>query len=144
MTKYLKAIPTELTSGRGFDFEDLVGAWLATYMLSSSHFLPNEPVLIKSIHFQVGNTGWNFDDILVEFIDDVKELLLALSIKSNKQFTAKKAPKDLVEDLWSQHLSDSPFDYHNHCLGIITSTLSGAAKDSLTSLLLKSEHLPVG
>ncbi|WP_219703191.1 hypothetical protein [Marinomonas lutimaris] len=145
MTKNSKVTPTELTSGKGFDFEDLVGAWLTTYMLSSSHFIPHKSSLIKAIYFQAGNSGWIFDDILVEFSDSKKDFKLALSVKSNKQFTSKKAPDDLVEDIWKQFLNEStPFDSNCDYLGIVTAPLSGISKTSLTSLLTKSEYLPEG
>lgn len=142
MTKNSKVTPTELTSGKGFDFEDLVGAWLTSYMISSAHFIPNESALIKAIHFQTGNSGWIFDDILVEFSDGFK---LALSVKSNKQFTSQKAPDDLVEDIWKQFLTEkTPFNSKCDYLGIVTAPLSGAAKTSLYSLLTKSQYLPEG
>jgi hypothetical protein len=145
MTKNSKITPTELTSGKGFDFEDLVGAWLTTYMISSTHFIPHESTLIKAIHFQTGNSGWIFDDILVEFSDGKQDFKLALSVKSNKQFTSQKAPDDLVEDIWNQFLTeDSPFNSECDYLGIVTAPLSGAAKTSLNSLLTKSKYLPEG
>lgn len=145
MTKNSKITPTELTSGKGFDFEDLVGAWLTTYMISSAHFIRHESTLIKAIHFQAGNNGWIFDDILVEFSDDKRDFKLALSVKSNKQFTSQKAPDDLVEDIWNQFLTEnSPFNSKCDYLGIVTAPLSGAAKTSLNSLLTKSQYLPEG
>jgi len=146
MEDIVRSIPTELTSGRGFDFEDLVGAWLASFMLSSSHIFPNRSALIENIRFQVGNDGWLLDDILVEFSEDLQSFNFALSVKSNKQFTAKKAPDDLIDVLWKQHLmgTDSPFKGEKDYLGIITSPLSGAAKNAVTSLLQKSEHLLEG
>lgn len=145
MTKNSKITPTELTSGKGFDFEDLVGAWLTTYMISSAHFIPHESTLIKSIHFQAGNSGWIFDDILVEFSNGKQDFKLALSVKSNKQFTSQKAPDDLVEDIWKQFLTEkTPFNSKCDYLGIVTAPLSGAAKTSLNSLITKSQYLPEG
>lgn len=145
MRKNSKFTPTELTSGKGFDFEDLVGAWLTTYMLSTSQIIPNEPTLIKAIHFQTGNNGWIFDDILVELSDGKKSFKLALSVKSNKQFTSQKAPDDLVEDMWKQFSNENtPFNSKCDYLGIVTAPLSGAAKTSLNSLLTKSRYLPEG
>lgn len=145
MSKNSKITPTELTSGKGFDFEDLVGAWLASYMISSAHFIPNDSTLIKAIHFQAGNHGWIFDDILVEFSDGKQEFKLALSVKSNKQFTSQKAPDDLVEDTWKQFLTENtPFNIKYDYIGIVTAPLSGAAKTSLNSLLTKSQYLPEG
>ncbi|SFD69972.1 hypothetical protein [Pseudoalteromonas denitrificans] len=145
MTKNSKVIPTELTSGKGFDFEDLVGAWLTSYMISSAHFIPHESTLIKAIHFQAGNSGWFFDDVIVEFGDGKQDFKLALSVKSNKQFTSQKAPDDLVEDIWKQFLTENML-FNSKCdyLGIVTAPLSGAAKTSLNSLLTKSHYLPEG
>jgi len=135
--------PSELTSGKGFDFEDLVASWLSTCMLCA---LPLSPVCkgeIKKITFQVGNSGWLLDDILLTVKKNGRNVNCAISIKSNMQFTAKKAPADFVEAIWRHYLhydDNELFNKENDYLGIITGSLSGAAKKSLNSLLSKVQH----
>lgn len=135
--------PSELTSGKGFDFEDLVATWLSSRMLCG---LPLSSVCkgeIKKISFQVGNSGWLLDDILLTLKENGRDVNCAISIKSNKQFTAKKAPADFVEAIWRHYLHHDGnvlFDREHDYLGIITSPLSGAAKNSLNSVLSKVQH----
>ncbi len=134
--------PSELTSGKGFDFEDLVSTWLATYMLCSLPFFPNKNATIEKISFQVGNSGWLLDDILLTLKENGQHVNCAISIKSNKQFTAKKAPADFVEAIWQHYLQqdDKLFDRDKDYLGIITTPLSAAADIALRSLLDKAQH----
>jgi hypothetical protein len=94
---------TRSTSGEGYDFEDLVSAWLLVKMLTGEP-VPGPQSLGTGIKNQTEALGWKVDDLLVETLGAP----LAVSCKGNVQVSANGLPKDFVERAWSQTHADEP------------------------------------
>jgi hypothetical protein len=125
----------ELTGGKGFSYEDHVAAWFTTHLLRGLPF-HNLGRVIR-LDFQVESDGWRLDDLLVTCEQYNKKYRCAISIKSDSQFTAKRAPVDFVERCWQQylHISSSIFKQDTDYLGIITGPMGESARKGMTSLL---------
>jgi hypothetical protein len=132
--------PPKNTGGGGFVFENDVCAWLlACTLVGEPVFGPalGEPVRLD---FQTRPDGWFLDDVLVTTTAGTNRHRVALSVKSNAQFTASGAPTDFVAAAWEQwlHIGSSVFERTTDFLGIITGPISAAARTSTTALLTKA------
>ncbi|MDD4905188.1 MAG: hypothetical protein PHD39_03365, partial [Methylobacter tundripaludum] len=120
-----------LTGGKGFSFENQVGAWFLIHMLAGVPPLDEDLGSLKRLAFQTEPDGWRLDDLLLtcQMGDTIHRC--AISIKSDRQFTARKAPKDFVERCWSQFLEtkDNPFSLETDRLVNITAELPSATRD---------------
>jgi len=96
---------TRSTSGEGYDFEDLVSAWLLAKMLTGEP-IPGPQSLGTGIKNQTEALGWRVDDLLVETLGAP----LAVSCKGNVQVSANGLPKDFVERIWAQTDANEPAD----------------------------------
>lgn len=126
-----------LTGGKGFTFESQVGAWFLVHMLVGVPPLDEVLGTLKRLAFQTEPDGWLLDDLLLTCkMGDITHHC-AISIKSDRQFTAKKAPKDFVERCWLQFLETkgNPFSPETDRLVNITAELPAATRDSLFSML---------
>lgn len=126
-----------LTGGKGFSFENQVGAWFLTHMLAGVPPLDENLGSLTQLAFQTEPDGWKLDDLLLTFQMGDTSHRCAISIKSNRQFTARKAPDDFVERCWSQFLEtkNNPFSQQTDRLVNITAELPSTTRDSLFSLL---------
>jgi len=123
-----------LTGGKGFSFENQVGAWFLLHMMAGVPPLDGDTGSVQRLAFQ---TEWQLDDLLLTCQMNGITHHCAISIKSNRQFTARKAPEDFVERCWSQFLEtkDNPFSSKTDQLISIIAELSFATRDSLFSLI---------
>ncbi len=96
---------TRSTSGEGYDFEDLVSAWLLVKMLTGEP-VPGPQSLATGIKSQTEALGWRVDDLLVQTLGAP----LAVSCKGNVQVSANGLPKDFVERIWAQTDANEPAD----------------------------------
>ena len=126
-----------LTGGKGFSFENQVGAWFLTHMLAGVSPLDENLGSLTQLAFQTEPDGWRLDDLLLTCQKGDTIHRCAISVKSDRQFTARKAPKDFVERCWSQFLETkgNPFSPETDWLVNITAELSSVTRDSLFSLL---------
>lgn len=125
------------SGGGGFDFEDKVGAYFLSFLLSGQRVFPTlQRGKLVSVKLQRKVDGWEFDDFVLEFESEDLTRYIALSIKSNSQITAKKAPADLVSSAWSQFCKTekNPFRSKHDYIGIITSGASQAAIETYGAL----------
>lgn len=126
-----------LTGGKGFSFENQVGAWFLVHMLAGVPPLDEVLGTLKRLAFQTEPDGWLLDDLLLTCkMGDITHHC-AISIKSDRQFTAKKAPEDFVERCWLQFLEtkNNPFSSETDRLVNITAELPATTRDSLFSVL---------
>jgi hypothetical protein len=128
------------TGGGGFVFEDDVCAWLLAYMLASEPAFGYSLGIPIRLDFQTRPDGWFLDDVLVTTATGTTNHRVALSIKSNAQFTTSSAPKDFVACAWEQwlHLGSQVFNHASDFMGLITCSLSDAARISVNSLIEKA------
>jgi ABC-type cobalamin/Fe3+-siderophores transport system ATPase subunit len=128
--------PPQLTSGKGFGFEDQVGAWFVVQMLSGIAPLGGSLGKLEQLSFQTRADGWLIDDLLLTCSDGGVIHRCPFSIKSNRQFTSRKAPGDFVALAWEQFCSPlpNPFNSDNDYIGIITASLPLEVVDALTHL----------
>ena len=125
----------KITGGGGFVFENCVCAWfLACMLVEEPPFEPELGVPVR-VDFQTRPDGWLLDDILVTTVAGSRRHRIALSIKSNAQFTATSAPSDFVTDVWEQwlHIGSSVFHRTKDFLGLVTGPLSTAAAAARTA-----------
>jgi hypothetical protein len=129
--------PSKLTGGGGFVFEDKVSAYFLSHMLTGQPPFSPTLGLIKKIEFQVRPLGWFLDDILLTLESKGTEHRFAFSVKSNKQFSGDKAPRDFVNAAWEQFLgtSEPNFSKEQDRLGLITSTLPHGLRKELIDIL---------
>ena len=135
-----RVAPPKSTGGGGFEFETDVGAsFLVSMLVGHTPFGP-ELGQVTRVSFQTQADGWFLDDILLETASPRGRHRIALSLKSNPQFTAKRAPRDFVEAAWRQwlHVDSDAFDRNADYLGMVTTRLSLSAADARDGLLHKA------
>ncbi len=128
--------PPQLTGGKGFSFEDQVGAWCLAQMLAGICRFGADIAQLQRVEFQTGADGWHLDDLLVTWSEETVDRRCAISIKSNRQFSRRSAPPTFVAAAWNQYLEaeHNPFDSETDQLGIITAPLSAEVSDALQRL----------
>ena len=129
--------PIKSTSGEGFTFEDKVVAYFLCRLLSGVVTFGAELGRLVRLDCQVRSQGWEFDDLFLSFKSTGQPARCALSIRSNRQFTAVSAPTDLVNTAWSQllHLQSSVFDADRDYFGIVTAKHSPEVRESINTLI---------
>jgi len=102
MPDRLKRTPAPLrsTSGAGFEFEDLISAWLLVKMLTGEQAPAIGGASIQ-LQAQVSTLGWRIDDLLLATQGNAPGQL-ALSAKGNLQVSASGLPADFVNRAWEQ------------------------------------------
>lgn len=94
--------PLRSTSGAGFEFEDLISAWLLVQMLAGEQAPAIGGTSIQ-LQAQVATLGWLFDDLLLTTRNGAGETgRLAMSVKSNQQVSASGLPADFINRAWEQ------------------------------------------
>ncbi|HYW57050.1 MAG TPA: hypothetical protein VE934_08815 [Polaromonas sp.] len=122
-SKGTKRTPATLrsTNGAGFDFEDLISAWLCVKMLTGEQ-VPAIGGTGVQIQAQVSSLGWHIDDLLLTTREQSgKTGRLAISAKGNLQVNAAGLPADFVTRAWAQ-LEDpkSPMQPEGDGLALVT------------------------
>ena len=132
--------PPKNTAGGGFVFEDDVCAWLLACMLAGEPTFGPDLGNPVRLDFQTRPDGWLLDDVLVTTQLGATEHRIALSIKSNAQFTASSAPSDFVKNAWEQwlHSESTVFRRDKDFMGIVTAPLTAAAAASVSGLVTKA------
>ena len=54
-----------LTGGKGFTFEDKVGAWFVVHLLAGVTPFTDKPGTLQQLAFQTEPDGWMLDDLLL-------------------------------------------------------------------------------
>ena len=127
--------PVKSTSGGGYLFEDLVGAFLAASMLARKSVIGDlgPP---ERISFQVKVDGWALDDMLVSFHSRSKGTRRwAVSIRSRPQIE-RVADRDFVANAWEELLgrTTSGFDPDRDYVGLVVSSLDKDTRKDLEEL----------
>ncbi|RJQ47689.1 MAG: ATP-binding protein [Nitrospiraceae bacterium] len=140
------AVPTKVSAGGGFVFENKVAAYFLACMLKGRPPLDAQLGTISNIDFQVnkGGTGWLFDDILLTLKYGSKISRCALSVKSNTQFGKATAPKAFVTLAWKQYLHDESdvFNPKTDYIGLITGPLQVELQNDLGWLIDCAQKQP--
>lgn len=103
----MKKVATPKQTGQGGpDFENKVVAYFMACMLTKTPPFTSLPGLITRIDFQVGGDDWLFDDALLTIDNNSILTKVAVSIKSNQQFSANGCPSDINRLLWEQYLGE--------------------------------------
>jgi len=109
------------TSGVGFEFEDLISAWLMVKMLTGEQApaIGGDGIQLQA---QVSAQGWHIDDILLAAKSDTGEIRrLAISAKGNPQVTSSGLPADFVALAWKQwNDTQSPMNASCDGLALVT------------------------
>jgi hypothetical protein len=108
-------------SGAGFEFEDLISAWLQIKMLTGEP-MPAIGGAGIQLQAQVSSLGWHIDDLLLTAQSNTGSFgRLAISAKGNLQVTASGLPADFVKRAWEQwRNSDSPMNRSGDGLALVT------------------------
>ena len=109
------------TSGAGFEFEDLISAWLLVKMLTGEQ-APAIGGAGMQLQAQVSTLGWCIDDLLLTTQRDAgARMRLAISAKGNLQVSASGLPADFVHCAWEQwRASQSPMNRSGDGLALVT------------------------
>lgn len=136
-----KKAPVSLTAGKGFSFEDCVAAWFMAHLLSGRLPLGTEFGKVIRIDFQIRDSGWLLDDLLItsQFREKLPKCL-ALSIKRHRQVTRNGFPDNFVETVWEQWLGtqSDTFVKDRDILGLATGQLAESVKSAWDALLSQS------
>jgi hypothetical protein len=134
--------PPSNTGGRGFVFEvDVCAFFLAAMLVGDPIFGVDHGPPVR-LDFQTRPDGWFLDDVLVTTAIEASRHRFALSLKSNRQFTATSAPSEFVTAAWEQwlHIGSAVFDRSLDFIGIVTLPLSAVAESSLSGLMDKARN----
>ncbi len=136
--------PTKVTAGSGFNFEDKVIAFYATFLLNGNYPFSPEEGQVERIDMQVRVDGWLLDDMLITLKGPGGLRRICFSIKSNQQFSGSKAPSEFVQLAWEQFLSDTKanFNKKQDSIGLIVSNLPNNLHDAVQELLNISRIMP--
>jgi len=118
-----KVSPPKSTGVGGITFADKVSALFMAHMLrDESPF--DVGGRIERIDYEARPEGWLLDDLVLTLRDDTPRRV-ALSVKSNTQFTDTTAPTDFVEAAWEQYLGEvsSIYDSNTDLMGLVTTPL---------------------
>lgn len=100
-----KEAPVSLTGGAGYSFEDEVAAWFLAHLLAGEILLEPLSGYPVSVDFQVRESGWLLDDLLIVNRDhEDQEHQCAVSVKRHSQVTRAGFSSDFVEIIWEQWL----------------------------------------
>lgn len=107
------------TSGAGYDFEDLISAWLMLNMLLGEP-LPGVGGRGRALQAQVSALGWRIDDLLATGHDGERVRRLAISAKGNVQVSSAGLPPDFAGRAWEQWREPtSPMRRDDDCLALV-------------------------
>ena len=98
-----RVAPAFGTGGGGFEFEDLVGAWLASALVAGAAPIGVEVGVPHEIRFQAAASGWALDDVVVTGEAD-REPRWSSSVKSFDMLTGSRLPAEFVEAAWREIL----------------------------------------
>ncbi|MGF6638376.1 ATP-binding protein [Paraburkholderia sp. MM6662-R1] len=109
------------TSGAGFEFEDLISAWLLVKMLTGEQ-APAIGGAGVQLQAQVSTLGWRIDDLLLTTQHNAgAHGQLAISAKGNLQVSASGLPADFVKRAWEQwRASHGPMSRSGDGLALVT------------------------
>jgi len=129
--------PVRLTGGAGFHYEDQVGAWFILHMLAGCMPLGPEYGIVTSVRFQVSESGWLLDDLLVSLSDGRSEHSMPISAKSHRYVTRNGFPEEFTGLVWQQWFGSQsgPFDKQQDLLGLVIDRLADSVKDAWNDLL---------
>jgi hypothetical protein len=139
-----KAAPPELTGGKGFEYEDSVGAWFLLQLLAGRQPLGPEYGIVTSVSFQTKESGWLLDDLLVVLSERGRGHSFAVSVKRHRQVTQRGFSKEFVRALWEQwlHTGSDCFEKSQDLLGLVTGQLADTVKDGWNALLQEAMTTP--
>ena len=125
------------SGGGGFGFESKVAATYLAFLLSGRRPLGSDYPAITAIQFQTHDSGWIFDDLVLELGTDADRRYFAISSKSNRQLTQSGFKSEFVSQAWRQWNADgsSPFRRTQDALGLVTAHVSHEVKCAFDAML---------
>lgn len=128
-----KRAPTKATGGGGYTFADRVSAGFLVQILRRALPLGADAGPIRSVHFETGESGWIFDDLLLVFQHQQQTTRCAVSIKSNVQLSTAGLDRQVVHDAWEQ-LRSPQFNPRTDLMLLIVGTLGERAGEQWRQL----------
>jgi hypothetical protein len=121
-----KSAPVKNTGGGGYDFEDEVAAGLLVAILSRGYPLGTDEGYPLQLDWQVKESGWHVDDLLLRLKQPEGEFACAISVKSNVQLNRNGFSESFVQDVWDQWRGESsnPFNHEHDYLGLAVPRLA--------------------
>jgi len=141
-TQHASVASPKSTGGGGFVFEDDICAWMLASMLAGEAIFDVNIGPPTRLDFQTKPDGWFLDDVLVTSSANAVLHRVAVSLKSNGQFTAARAPGEFVSCIWPQwlHVASPVFDRDHDLMALISAHPSQAAQDALKGLFDKAQE----
>ena len=128
--------------GGGFDFEDEVVAYFLIHLLAGlAPFERQLPHALSRVDVQEAASEWHLDDVLLTVETPEGPARVAVSVKSNDQFSDGTFPGDFVCDAWEHILqtSSTAFDRDRDWLAFVTAPSHGVEAD-LNTLLNRARY----
>ncbi|MHB1939098.1 MAG: hypothetical protein ACYCOR_21390 [Acidobacteriaceae bacterium] len=122
--KAKKLAKIKSTGGYGFAFEDKVAGQLLIRMLNGLEPWNIKGSRVERLSFQVGASGWRFDDLLLEMRNDAGPLFCSVSVKSAAYLTKNGFTSEFVSDAWAQWSEGDPFDQTRDYMALVVGRLS--------------------
>jgi len=121
-----KSAPVKNTGGGGHDFDDEVAAGLLVAVLSRGFPLGADEGYPVQLDWQVKESGWHLDDLLLRIKQPQAEIACAISAKSNVQLNTNGFSDSFVQDVWDQWRGEStnPFNHAHDYLCIAVPRLA--------------------
>lgn len=123
-------------SGEGYFFEDKVGAYFLSFLLSGLNFTEELGSVIRIDH-QNRADKIQLDDLLITFSARGVKTRLLLSVKSNQQITKEGAKTEFVKLCWIDfcNINGSNYDPDSDYLGLACSPIDPEVKNSIDKLI---------
>ena len=110
------------TGGGGYSFADAVAAHFLVELLRGGTSLGSNVGSLVEVHFEVKESGWVLDDLLLVAKNENETTRCAISVKSNTRLSASGLDGEFVSDAWRQWrgVVGSTFDREKDYLGLAT------------------------
>jgi hypothetical protein len=130
--------PVYGTGGAGHQFDDHVAARFLVDLLSASNTLGESFGQVTAIQWQARDTGWLFDDLVVESSTVDGGRSASISVKSGRYLNQSGFPADFVQTAWEQwHGVNTPrrLKGSRDVIAIATGELADTVREAWTDML---------
>lgn len=131
-----KSAPLKNTSGEGFEFADRVAAGFLVQMLSMGFPLGTDVGHVVRLDWEVKESGWHLDDLLLRLRTSEGERFCAISVKSGDELNSNGFSASFAADSWDQWIQGpgNPFERGRDFLGLAVSRLASGVEKAWSDL----------
>jgi hypothetical protein len=125
-----KGATLKSTGGEGFEFADRVAAGFLVEILSMGFPLGTDHGHVVRLDWEVKESRWHLDDLLLRLRTREQEGFCAISVKSNDQLNSNGFSASFAADAWEQwrQSPENPFERGRDFLGLAVSRLASGVE----------------